>query len=180
MPPSGDGPAAKKRKLQNGNNGQTLPAPIDVKDNSLSIQFYVRDVSFATPQRKKLTLEITAGDRSLRARNQTTKEVEFGVPMDQIRESFCQLSSCTLNGEVNGLRSLGNQVMLSSFQFLRKHKNSLISVLSRSTQMELHLRLRGSRPLKLLFSLSRMVRLRQHSTGLGSRSAIARMRPQKG
>ena len=46
------------------------------------------DVSFAIPQRKKLTLEVTAGNGYLRARNQTSKEVEFGVSMDKIRESF--------------------------------------------------------------------------------------------
>ncbi|KAJ5625948.1 hypothetical protein N7510_002257 [Penicillium lagena] len=85
--PASDGPAAKKRKLQNGDttNGATAQAPVDLKGNA-SIQFYVQDISFAAPQRKKLTLEITAGSRCLRARNQTTKEVEFGVPMDQIRE----------------------------------------------------------------------------------------------
>lgn len=46
------------------------------------------DISFAVPQRKKLTLEVTGGRGYLRARNQTSKEVEFGVPMDKIREFF--------------------------------------------------------------------------------------------
>lgn len=46
----------------------------------------MQDVSFSTPQRKKLTLEITAGHKYLRARNQATKEIEFGVSMDKIRE----------------------------------------------------------------------------------------------
>lgn len=50
------------------------------------MQFYAQDISFTIPQRKKLTLEITAGRRYLQARNQATKEIEFGVPMDQIRE----------------------------------------------------------------------------------------------
>lgn len=57
-----------------------------------SVQFYVQDISFAIPQRKKLTLEVTAGRSYLRARNQATKAVEFGVPMDQIRESALWLS----------------------------------------------------------------------------------------
>lgn len=64
----------------------TAQLPVDLKDGDAPIQFYVQDVSFASPQRKKLTLEITAGHRFLRARNQTTKEVEFGVSMDRIRE----------------------------------------------------------------------------------------------
>jgi hypothetical protein len=86
--PASDGPAAKKRKLQNGDttNGATAEAPVDLKGDA-PVQFYVQDISFAAPQRKKLTLEITAGSRYLRARNQTTKEVEFGVPMNQIRET---------------------------------------------------------------------------------------------
>lgn len=63
----------------------TSQLPVDPKGDA-PVQFYVRDVSFASPQRKKFTLEITAGHRFLRARNQTTKEVEFGVPMDRIRE----------------------------------------------------------------------------------------------
>jgi hypothetical protein len=62
-----------------------MQAPVDLKGNA-PVQFYVQDISFAAPQRKKLTLEITAGSNYLRARNQTTKEVEFGVPMNQIRE----------------------------------------------------------------------------------------------
>lgn len=52
------------------------------------LQFHMRDVSFAMPQRKKLTLEVTAGGGFLRARNQTSKEVEFGVPVEKIRELF--------------------------------------------------------------------------------------------
>ena len=46
----------------------------------------MQDVSFAIPQRKKLTLEVTAGSGILRARNQASKEVEFGIPMHKIRE----------------------------------------------------------------------------------------------
>lgn len=85
-PPASDGPTAKKRKLQNGDSGETAQASVDMKNGDAPVQFYVQDVSFATPQRKKLTLEITAGHRFLRARNQTTKEIEFGVSMDKIRE----------------------------------------------------------------------------------------------
>ncbi|KAL2364753.1 hypothetical protein RJZ56_002273 [Blastomyces dermatitidis] len=69
---AGEGPAAKKRKLIDGGVG---------------------DLSFAIPQRKKLRLELTrlapsvAGgkDGYLRARNQASNEVEFGIPMSKIR-----------------------------------------------------------------------------------------------
>ncbi|KAJ5774564.1 hypothetical protein N7457_009460 [Penicillium paradoxum] len=88
-PPAADGPAAKKRKLQNGDSGETAQASVDLKDPNAPVQFYVQDVSFSTPQRKKLTLEITAGHAYLRARNQATKEIEFGVSMDQIRHALC-------------------------------------------------------------------------------------------
>lgn len=85
-PPATDGPAVKKRKLENGDTGATAQASVDLKDGNAPLQFYVQDVSFSTPQRKKLTLEITAGHAYLRARNQATKEIEFGVSMDKIRE----------------------------------------------------------------------------------------------
>ncbi|KAJ5130103.1 uncharacterized protein N7515_006142 [Penicillium bovifimosum] len=84
-----DGPAAKKRKLQNGDSGETAQASVNLKDGNAPLSFYVQDVSFSTPQRKKLTLEITAGHTYLRARNQTTKEIEFGVSMDKIRHALC-------------------------------------------------------------------------------------------
>lgn len=61
--------------------------PGDFKTES-SLQFYMPDVSFAIPQRKKLTLEVTGGNGYLRTRNQTSKEVEFGVAMDKIRMSL--------------------------------------------------------------------------------------------
>ncbi|KAH8422883.1 putative negative regulator of DNA transposition (Rtt106) [Aspergillus melleus] len=84
-----DGPAAKKRKLEKGDaatgNAQT---PGDLKAD-LPLQFYMPDVSFAIPQRKKLTLESTAGRGFLRARNQTSKEVEFGVAWDKIQHVLC-------------------------------------------------------------------------------------------
>ncbi|KAJ5585221.1 uncharacterized protein N7459_005021 [Penicillium hispanicum] len=88
VPPPSDGPAAKKRKIQNGDSAQTAQAPVDVKDSSAPIQFYAQDISFAIPQRKKLTLEVTAGNSCLRARNQTTKEIEFGASMDRIRHAL--------------------------------------------------------------------------------------------
>lgn len=84
MPSPSDGPAAKKRKIQNGDSGETAQARVDMKD--APVQFYAQDISFAIPQRKKLTLEVTAGGSYLRARNQATKVVEFGVPTDQIRK----------------------------------------------------------------------------------------------
>ncbi|KAJ6187005.1 hypothetical protein N7519_001913 [Penicillium mononematosum] len=87
-PPAVDGPAAKKRKLQNGDS-ETAQASVDLKDGNAPVQYYVQDVSFSTPQRKKLTLEITAGHPYLRARNQATKEIEFGVSMDKIRHALC-------------------------------------------------------------------------------------------
>ncbi|KAJ5736759.1 Histone chaperone [Penicillium malachiteum] len=80
--PPPEGPAAKKRKIENGQES------IDLKDPNLPVQFYVKDVSFSMPQRKKLTLEITAGAEYLRARNQTTKQIEFGVPMNRIRHAL--------------------------------------------------------------------------------------------
>ncbi|GKZ28762.1 hypothetical protein AbraIFM66950_000117 [Aspergillus brasiliensis] len=80
-----DGPAMKKRKLQNGNTTSAQFSG-DLKTDT-SVQFYMQDVSFAVPQRKKLTLEVTAG--FLRARNQTSKEVEFGVPLDNIQHVLC-------------------------------------------------------------------------------------------
>lgn len=89
IPPPSDGPAVKKRKLQNGDAEEAAQASVDLKAADAPLQFYVQDISFAVPQRKKLTLEITAGRTYLRARNQTTKEVEFGVPMNRIREFGC-------------------------------------------------------------------------------------------
>ncbi|RAL09487.1 putative negative regulator of DNA transposition (Rtt106) [Aspergillus homomorphus CBS 101889] len=90
---SDDGPAAKKRKIQNGGEGHPAaaaqPSAGDLKADA-SLQFYMQDVSFAVPQRKKLTLEITAGAGGfLRARNQASKEVEFGVQLDRIRHVLC-------------------------------------------------------------------------------------------
>ena len=87
-----DGPAAKKRKLQQQNGDAPGKANANANAQDLktesSLQFSMPDVSFAIPQRKKLTLEVTAGNGYLRARNQTSKEVEFGVSMDKIREFF--------------------------------------------------------------------------------------------
>ncbi|KAL4756432.1 putative negative regulator of DNA transposition (Rtt106) [Aspergillus foveolatus] len=85
-----DEPVAKKRKLENGTDYGTGGAQslADLKTHK-ALQFYMQDVSFAMPQRKKLTLEITAGNEYLRARNQTSKEVEFGVPLDRVQHVLC-------------------------------------------------------------------------------------------
>ncbi|KAK5796724.1 hypothetical protein VI817_006008 [Penicillium citrinum] len=90
-PAPSDGPASKKRKIQNGDlsAGNEVHAPVDVKSSDATVQFYISDVSFAIPQRKKFTLEVTAGQSVLRARNQATKEIDFGVPMDRIRHALC-------------------------------------------------------------------------------------------
>ncbi|KAL3472800.1 histone chaperone rtt106 [Aspergillus californicus] len=86
-----DGPATKKRKIESeigDSNGGARQSLADLKTHK-ALQFYMQDVSFSTPQRKKLTLEITAGNIYLRARNQASKEVEFGVPMDRIQHVLC-------------------------------------------------------------------------------------------
>ncbi|KAL4961433.1 putative negative regulator of DNA transposition (Rtt106) [Aspergillus stella-maris] len=87
-----DGPAAKKRKIENGAGANTgtggAQSLADLKTHN-ALQFYMQDVSFAIPQRKKLTLEVTAGKKFLRARNQASKEVEFGVPLDRIQHVLC-------------------------------------------------------------------------------------------
>ncbi|KAJ5992970.1 hypothetical protein N7451_008694 [Penicillium sp. IBT 35674x] len=88
VPPPSNGPAAKKRKIENGQPQVTVQSSADLKDPNAPVQFYVQDVSFAIPQRKKLMLEITASG-GLRARNQATKEIEFGVSMDRIRHALC-------------------------------------------------------------------------------------------
>ncbi|KAL4779100.1 histone chaperone rtt106 [Aspergillus varians] len=87
-----DGPVTKKRKIENGTRTETgtggAQSLADLKTHE-ALQFYMQDVSFAMPQRKKLTLEITAGKKYLRARNQTSKGVEFGVPLDRIQHILC-------------------------------------------------------------------------------------------
>jgi hypothetical protein len=83
--PAEEEPAIKKRKLQNGNGVGTLA----VKSESASdapLKFKVQDISFTIPQRKKLSLEITAAGGQLRARNQTTDTVEFSMAMNDIGE----------------------------------------------------------------------------------------------
>lgn len=73
--------------MQNGDAPGAGVQSGDFKTES-SLQFYMPDVSFAIPQRKKLALEVTDGRGYLRTRNQTSKEVEFGVAMDKIRMFF--------------------------------------------------------------------------------------------
>ncbi|KKZ66101.1 histone chaperone RTT106 [[Emmonsia] crescens] len=101
---AGEGPAAKKRKLINGGVGTGAGAS-STNDAALlagltadaELQFYVQDLSFAIPQRKKLRLELTrllapsagAKEEYLRARNQASHEVEFGVPMSKIQHILC-------------------------------------------------------------------------------------------
>lgn len=72
--------------MQNGAEKQTAQAPVDLKGGDDTVQFYVQDLSFSMPQRKKLTLEITGGRSHLRVRNKTSQQVEFGVPLDQVRK----------------------------------------------------------------------------------------------
>ncbi|OJJ59331.1 hypothetical protein ASPSYDRAFT_56938 [Aspergillus sydowii CBS 593.65] len=86
-----DGPVAKKRKIENGTSGAGTGATQSLADlkTHKALQFYMQDVSFAIPQRRKLTLELTAGNKYLRARNQTSKEVEFGIPLDRIQHVLC-------------------------------------------------------------------------------------------
>lgn len=86
-----EGPAAKKRKIQNGDASGNGQRSVDLKADT-SLQIYMQDVSFSIPQRKKLTLELTHEPCYLRARNQNTKDIEFGIPMDQIREFGVELS----------------------------------------------------------------------------------------
>ncbi|KAI9373302.1 histone chaperone rtt106 [Aspergillus egyptiacus] len=108
-----DGPAAKKRKIENGNSNGDAQWLADLKTHN-ALQFYMQDVSFAIPQRKKLTLEITAGKKYLRARNQTSKEVEFGVRLDRIQHVLClpvpeknqrQFNFCVIPQYADGINS---------------------------------------------------------------------------
>lgn len=99
--------AAKKRKVGSGSskNGADASVLADLTAD-VPLQLYVQDMSFAIPQRKKLRLELTRLDvaaRSsettavsvefLRARNQASGFVEFGVPLDKIREGYILLLS---------------------------------------------------------------------------------------
>ncbi|KAK2808834.1 hypothetical protein FQN50_004310 [Emmonsiellopsis sp. PD_5] len=103
LPLGTEGPAAKKRKLANNNNnsGNEAAASADLAllaglTADAELQFYVQDLSFSIPQRKKLRLEVTRGVNGgggggsgaaeyLRARNQTSGEVEFGLPISKIQ-----------------------------------------------------------------------------------------------
>lgn len=119
VPPPSEGPAAKKRKIQNGEPEVTAQAPVDIKGDA-PIQFYMQDISFAIPQRKKLTLEVTAGTRYLRARNQATKEVEFGIPMDRIRKFIPLCFPFSGVFYMSGFKSVfGNEVSLMLFNAIQ-------------------------------------------------------------
>lgn len=93
----------------------TAPAPVDIKGDA-PVEFYVQDISFAIPQRKKLTLEVTTGSRYLRARNQATKEVEFGIPMYRIRKFIPQCFLFSVVFYVSGFKFIFvNEVSLMLF-----------------------------------------------------------------
>lgn len=89
-------PAIKKRKLQSGDAVKSSAGVSDLASDA-PLQFYVQDVSFSVPQRKKLALEITAAGGLLRARNQTSKEIEFGIPMGKIRKCSGRRSAMAWN-----------------------------------------------------------------------------------
>ena len=84
-----EGPASKKRKVANGSASATTSGDLKDLKADADLQFYVQDTSFAIPQRKKLRLELTRGATPyLRARNQATQDVEFGIPVGKIRELY--------------------------------------------------------------------------------------------
>jgi hypothetical protein len=90
-------PAAKKRKLQNG-DAAARPAPVADLTADVPLHFSMQDVSFAIPQRKKLALEVTAAGGYVRARNQSSKAIEFGIAMGKIRPSpkLAPTSNCAV------------------------------------------------------------------------------------
>lgn len=74
-----DGPAVKRRKL----NEEVQRGSPSLNATWSSTLF--EGVSFAVPQRKKLSLEISAKkNEGLRAVNPATKLTEFGVPWNAI------------------------------------------------------------------------------------------------
>jgi hypothetical protein len=82
--PTNEGPVAKKRKLQNGDAEASTEPSAGLTDDA-PLKFYIQDLSFSVPMRKKLTLEMTAGGY-LRARNQASKQIEFGFHVSKIRK----------------------------------------------------------------------------------------------
>ncbi|KAK2733157.1 hypothetical protein FQN55_003726 [Onygenales sp. PD_40] len=101
LPLGTEGPAAKKRKLANNNTNDAAASADSALLAGLTadaeLQFYVQDLSFSIPQRKKLRLEVTRGANGggsgaaeyLRARNQASGEVEFGLPISKIQHVVC-------------------------------------------------------------------------------------------
>lgn len=87
-----DLPLAKKRKLENGAAATTS---VDSSKNA-PVEFYVQDISFAVPQRKKLTLELTAAGGYLRARNKASQNIEFGIPLQDIGGLSSEVAVCTI------------------------------------------------------------------------------------
>ncbi|KAK2749639.1 hypothetical protein FQN57_005861 [Myotisia sp. PD_48] len=87
------GTVAKKRKIQNDAAPATDAALTAGLNADTDLQIYVQDMSFVIPQRKKLRLELTRGTPGgrefLRARNQASNEIEFGVPLAKIQHILC-------------------------------------------------------------------------------------------
>ncbi|KAF3491862.1 histone chaperone [Arthroderma uncinatum] len=121
-----EGPAPKKRKVANGLIGSVGAGAVGGADSVLiaglqadaDLQLYVQDLSFTIPQRKKLRLEFTqdlgGGNEYIRARNQASGEVEFGVPVAKIQHVLClpipekaqrQFSFCIIPEYKDGITS---------------------------------------------------------------------------
>jgi hypothetical protein len=87
-----EGSLSKKRKLLNEAGSARDTAQSAGLTADAELKFYVQDMSFSLPQRKKLRLEMTDGSGSssgagyLRARNQASNEVEFGIELSKIGE----------------------------------------------------------------------------------------------
>ncbi|KAL1971532.1 hypothetical protein VTN31DRAFT_2153 [Thermomyces dupontii] len=87
-------PNPKKRKIvENGDSVKGGPAAtagsVALTTPNESLLFYMNDVSFSVPQRKKLTLEVTGRNGAVRARNQSSQELEFGIPVSHIQHVIC-------------------------------------------------------------------------------------------
>ena len=77
-------PTVKRRKLQNG-AAAGGPLVADSLTADAPLHFYIEGMSFASPQRKKLRLEMTSAGGYVRARNQASGQVEFGLAVANIR-----------------------------------------------------------------------------------------------
>ncbi|MCJ1364776.1 hypothetical protein MMC16_003893 [Acarospora aff. strigata] len=86
--PNGEPPPSKKRKLDDSSstNGTPRASPPEWKKG----YYTVPDMSFAVPQRKKFTLEISESPlEGLRARNATTGAIEFGLAWKDVQHVVC-------------------------------------------------------------------------------------------